>query len=102
MDITSLKGIGEKTAQLFYKLHITTAEELVHYYPRDYEYFTAPVSRKEAGREEPVVIDGRIRGDVGTRYVTRVTFILFLVKFVDRDTNIIFYVNSLSLYLLIS
>ncbi len=84
MDITSLKGIGEKTAQLFYKLHITTAEELVHYYPRDYEYFTAPVSLKEAGREAPVAIAGRIRGNVATRHIRGLSITSFEVMCTDE------------------
>lgn len=32
--ITSLKGIGEKTAKLFAKLGVETVEELLHDYPR--------------------------------------------------------------------
>ncbi len=34
--ITSLKGIGEKTAKLYEKLGITTVEDAVFYFPRDY------------------------------------------------------------------
>ncbi len=40
--IEALKGIGEKTGKLFRKLGIGTAEELLHYYPRDYDYFEDP------------------------------------------------------------
>ena len=69
MEITSLKGIGEKTAGLFRKLEITTAEELVYYYPRDYEYFQAPVDLQEAGTEEIVAVSGRIRGNIATRQI---------------------------------
>ena len=52
MDIRTLKGVGEKTAALFEKLHVYTAEELVFYYPRDYEQFSDPVPLKEAPAEE--------------------------------------------------
>ena len=38
-DIIQLKGIGEKTAKLFYKLNIRTVGELLQNYPRDYETF---------------------------------------------------------------
>lgn len=41
--IESLKGIGEKTGSLFRKLGIGTVEELLHYYPRGYDAFEAPV-----------------------------------------------------------
>ena len=41
-NITSLKGVGEKTAKLFAKLNIQNIEELLHNYPRDYETFSQP------------------------------------------------------------
>lgn len=42
--ITGLKGIGTKTAQLFEAKGIRTVGELLDFYPRDYEYFTEPVT----------------------------------------------------------
>lgn len=36
-DIRQLKGIGEKTAGLFATLHIRCIEELIEYFPREYE-----------------------------------------------------------------
>lgn len=69
MEITALKGIGEKTAKLFAKLHITTAEELLWYYPRDYEFFGEPVELVQAAVEEVTAVCGRIRGDIATRHV---------------------------------
>ena len=41
--ITSLKGIGEKTAKLFSKLGVETVEELLHDYPRAYDAYEEPV-----------------------------------------------------------
>lgn len=40
MDITYLKGIGPKKAELYRKLGVNTAEQLVELYPRDYIDFT--------------------------------------------------------------
>lgn len=42
--ISSLKGIGQKTAGLFEKLGIETVSDLLTYYPRDYEAMDSPVS----------------------------------------------------------
>ncbi len=36
--LTSLKGVGEKTAALFARLHITNTRELLEHYPRGYEF----------------------------------------------------------------
>lgn len=69
MTITSLKGIGEKTAKLFEKLHITTTDELLTYYPRDYEFFSDPVSLEQAAVNEVTAVSGRIRGNIATRHV---------------------------------
>lgn len=44
--LTALKGVGDKTSQLFARLNVRTVEELLHYYPRDYDVFTAPVPVK--------------------------------------------------------
>lgn len=37
MDIKALKGIGETRAKIFKKKNINTVEDLLSYYPRDYE-----------------------------------------------------------------
>lgn len=42
-DITTLKGVGEKSAALFHKLHIMTLKDFLYYFPRDYETFEEPV-----------------------------------------------------------
>lgn len=69
MEITALKGIGEKTAGLFHKLQVYTAEDLVHYYPRDYEYFSDPVDLSRAAPNEMTAVAGQIRGNIATRHV---------------------------------
>ncbi|MCX4338049.1 MAG: ATP-dependent DNA helicase RecG [Lachnospiraceae bacterium] len=69
MDIRSLKGVGDKTAALFEKLHIVTAEDLIRYYPRDYERFSDPVPLSSAQPEEIVTVEGILAGNVATRHV---------------------------------
>ena len=41
--LRELKGVGEKTEKLFQKIGITTAEELLRYYPRTYDIYEEPV-----------------------------------------------------------
>lgn len=48
MDITYLKGVGPKRAELYRKLGIETAEQLIELYPRDYVDLTAPVTVAQA------------------------------------------------------
>lgn len=57
-SIRTIKGIGEKSEELFKKLGITTVEELLAFYPREYDLFTAiqPVSSVREG--EMVILEG--------------------------------------------
>ncbi len=75
-----MKGVGEKTAALFEKLHVYTAEELVSYYPRDYEQFSAPVSLDRAPVEEIAAVEGRLAGNVATRHVRGLSITTFEVS----------------------
>ena len=43
-DIRELKGIGEKTQQLFAKLNIYTVGDLIRYYPRGYDVYEKEVN----------------------------------------------------------
>jgi ATP-dependent DNA helicase RecG len=43
--ITEIKGVGGKTAGLFHKLGVDTAEDLLRFYPRDYEEYR-PAARE--------------------------------------------------------
>lgn len=47
MEITYLKGVGPKRAELYAKLGITTAEQLLRLFPRDYIDFTRPVKIRD-------------------------------------------------------
>ena len=51
MEITYLKGVGPKKAELYKKLGIETAEQLTELYPRDYVDFTdtKPIRELEIG-----------------------------------------------------
>lgn len=55
-NISQLKGIGEKRAQLFSKLGVSTLYDLLHLYPRSYEDWSHPIPIRDAPREEPCCI----------------------------------------------
>lgn len=46
-SIVNLKGVGEKTAELFFKLGIKTAGDLLAYFPRTYDKYEKAVSFSE-------------------------------------------------------
>lgn len=80
MEITALKGIGEKTAKLFYKLGIREAEDLLRYYPRDYEQFKQPVPIAEAVAGEKTAIRGIITGNMAVKHVRSLQILNFTVQ----------------------
>ncbi len=71
--IVRLKGIGDKTAQLFHKLNIYTIEELLCHFPRDYELFGPPVKLAEAPCSQPVTLELTISGPFKWKKVRNLT-----------------------------
>lgn len=68
-DITQLKGVGEKSAALFRKLHIETLKDLLFYFPRDYETFEEPVTIASAKEGEVCAIKAYVIGSPALRTV---------------------------------
>lgn len=58
--LRELKGVGEKTETLFQKIGITTAEELLRYYPRTYDIYEEPVEIASAEEDKTVSIRATI------------------------------------------
>lgn len=60
IDITFLKGVGEKRAAMYRKLGINTVEDLITFYPRDYIDYTHPKPICEIENEELCVFRGTV------------------------------------------
>lgn len=82
MEITALKGIGEKTAKLFGKLGIVEADDLLRYYPRDYEQFQPPLSIAETETEASgkTAIRGVITGSMAVKHIRNLHILTFTVQ----------------------
>lgn len=59
-SISSLRGIGTKTAKLYSKIGIETVEDLLIYYPRDYDVFREPVKIKEISEGKSCAVEGMV------------------------------------------
>lgn len=79
-DITTLKGVGEKSAALFRKLHIGTLKELLFYFPRAYETFEAPKSIQEVHSGENCTIRGLVTAMPLLRHVRNLKILTLVVK----------------------
>lgn len=62
--ISTLKGIGEKTEQLFHKLNIYTIGDLLRHFPRGYEVYEEPMPIVEIPEGKTVTVTGEIYGKV--------------------------------------
>lgn len=60
MLITEVKGIGSKTGALFHKLSIEECEDLITYYPRDYQEYRKPVPVRDIHEPGTYTVYGMI------------------------------------------
>ncbi len=66
-SLQTIKGVGEKTEKLFAKLHIGCTEELMHYYPRAYDAYEAPILVKEIQEGQKAAVLGRVCTGLSTK-----------------------------------
>lgn len=63
MKLTDIKGIGEKTAGAINRLGIFDGNDLVHYYPRDYETYGSPLPIYELRPGTVAAVEGTLAKD---------------------------------------
>ena len=59
-SVKYLKGVGEQRVKQFAKLGVATLGDLVRFYPRSYEDWSAPLSILEAPLNQPCCIKARL------------------------------------------
>lgn len=65
--MTSIKGIGEKTATLFHRIGVDTVGELLSYYPRTYDTYEKPVTFANLEPEKIMAVAAYVRKTPDTR-----------------------------------
>ena len=78
--IQQLKGIGEKTAKLFGKIHIETVEDLLQYFQRDYETFHKVVNVCDAKVGSTEAVYATVCGMPNVKKVRNLTIINVIIK----------------------
>lgn len=73
--ITVLKGIGEKTAALFRKMGVETVEELLHFYPRDYDRVEEASKISEVKENTRCIVRGTVAAGSAERKAGRISLI---------------------------
>lgn len=73
--ITTIKGIGDKTAKLFHRVGIHTVGELLSYYPRTYDCCEPPVSFDELEEGSIFAVTGTIRRPLDVKRVRQLQIV---------------------------
>lgn len=87
MRLTALKGIGEKTEQLFGKLKIESVEDLLNYYPRNYDVYEEPIGIDDIDNKLVAAIDGTVMKNVEIKTVKNLQIVTTVIK--DRNGKMI-------------
>lgn len=83
MQIKELKGIGEKTSELFAKLSVFSVEDLIAFYPRDYDIYEPPVFVNEINEysDKPAVaIDAMVTQTPDFRRAGNLSIVSTIIK----------------------
>lgn len=73
MRITELKGIGEKTEKLFQKLGVYTVEDVLRYYPVNYDEYTPAVRLNSCTTEKKCAVYGMLARELEVKKVRNLT-----------------------------
>ena len=83
MRILEVKGIGEKTEKLFQKLGVYTTDELIEFYPRNYDMYQAPIRVCELDNQSVAAFHCVIVTTPVIRQVRKLSILILNVK--DED-----------------
>ncbi len=78
-SLTCLKGIGEKTKQIFEKAGAMNIDDLLSYYPRTYKTYEAISDTAQAEENQTLVIYGRIAQPLTVQYIKRLQIVSSVV-----------------------
>lgn len=80
MRITGLKGIGEKTEKLFQKVGVYTVQDLLRYYPANYDHYTEPVSILECQPGKKSAVYGFLHKAADVKQIRNLTIITAAIQ----------------------
>lgn len=83
MRILEVKGIGEKTEKLFQKLGVYTTDDLIEFYPRNYDMYQAPIRVCELDNQSVAAFHCVIVTTPVIRQVRKLSILILNVK--DED-----------------
>lgn len=85
MRILEVKGIGEKTEKLFQKLGVYTTDDLIEFYPRNYDMYQAPIRVFELDNQSVAAFHCVIVTTPVIRQVRKLSILILNAKDEDGD-----------------
>ena len=89
--VTSLKGIGEKTAGLFARLGVCTVEDLLHDYPRAYDAYEEPMPVGKLQENTTAAVAGQLLKAPSVRRFKNIQVIVATVKDMTGSLQLTWY-----------
>lgn len=89
--LRELKGVGEKTEKLFQKLGIATTEDLLLYYPRNYDAYEEPREIGSLEKEKTAAVLATVAGNISMAKVRNLTIVTVPVADGSGKLNAVWY-----------
>ncbi len=85
MQLSRLKGIGEKTEKILYRAGVTCVEDLLEYYPRYYDTYEPPVLIRNLECDKTQAVCATLVRDLVIRRVKKLTIVQGFLR--DQEGN---------------
>ena len=89
--ITSIKGIGEKTATLFHRVGVNTVGELLSYYPRTYDIYEKPITFANIEGEKVQAVVGFVRKSPDSKKVRNLTITTIVLEEFGEHLHLVWF-----------
>lgn len=87
MELTNIKGVGEKTKALLNRMNINEVADIVCHYPRNYDIYEKPICISEIDNRTVVAIEGTVVRTPDIRHVKNLTLITTTIR--DKNDDMI-------------
>lgn len=87
MDLTKIKGVGDKTKALLNRLGVDNSDDLLRYYPKNYDIYERPILIDEIDNKLVVAIDGVVTKNIEIKHTKNLTVVTTNIK--DMNNRVI-------------
>ena len=89
--VESLRGIGDKTAKVFEKAGIVRIEDLLMYYPRNYDIFENVVNIADLKSGNTVAVRCQILGNIYVKHIKNMSIVTFDIADITGKAKVTYF-----------